>query len=303
MKKRLMYLLMVGSVALSCSGDDDSDVPDKIEETTKIYFSEHSGRNIGVVDPAKVGEHVILANHFDDGLNNPTGIAIDQEQGMLYAAETDGNRIIKLKADGTGDIVVLYDEGDGVAKPQGLAIDPGTNKIYWANEETHQILQGDMNGSSNITPLYGGAEVFEYDCFSLSIGGGLLYFPDSSWGRIYAGKLDGSSMPELIIPTDEDYFCTAGIQVVGDKLYWADYCANKIFVANADGSSERQILFDETDDLNGPYSIGVDKVGGKIYWSEFFSTVIAGGNLDGSGNRQILEEKIFSLGIVVSSKD
>lgn len=304
MRNRSVCLLVMIMIVFACSEGDNTTPPEaEIEKFGKLYFTEHSGRNIGVIDPALLGEHTILANHFDDGLNSPIGITIDVDKGMLYAVEPEANRIIKMKADGTGAIEVLYDGADGVGAPQGIAIDISTNKIYWTNEETHQIIQGDMNGATAALPLYNGAEVFDYDSYGLWIHEDLIYFSDRSWGRINVGNLDGSEIPTTVISSPKGIHCTSGIQVVGDKVYWADDCAHKILVANADGSGQPQILFDEDDGLNGPFGIAVDKENNKIYWSEVFTTVIAGGNLDGSGNRQVIEEGLFIYGIVLGKKN
>lgn len=298
MKKITLVLVMI--IAAFACGDDDEIVEIPVEDLGKLYLTAFSQRLVGVIDPTDPGEATELYDFFDDGLNPVMGIRIDHDTQMIYATETENNRIVRMKADGTGDVEVVYDATDGVGEPQGIGIDPITGKLYWANRSTNQLMRGSMDGSQVPEEMYSG-EDYEYDCYGMWVDhdNSLLYFVDQNWARIYAGKLDGTGEPVLVIPTIDGFFCTSAVQVVDDKIYWTDYCVDRVMVASLTGNLNITTLYDKSDGVDGPFGLYVDKENDRIYWTETVNNEIAYGNLDGTATPVIIDELVNSYGIVL----
>jgi hypothetical protein len=297
MKKITLFLFVSLSIMFAC-GDDEpvAEIPE--EDLGKLYLSTFSQRFIGVIDPTDPGEATELYDFFADGLNPVMAIRIDHDAQMLYSTEMENDRIVRMKADGTGTIQVVYDNDDGIGSPQGMAIDPITGKIYWANEVTKQIMRGSMDGTEEPQPMYDG-EDFEYDCHGMWVDhdNGLLYFADENWARIWVGKLDGTGEPVLLIPTIEGFYCTASIQVVDDKIYWTDHCTDVVMRASLTGALNITTLYSKVDGVDGPFGLYVDKENDRIYWTETVDNVVAYGNLDGTAEPVVIDELVNSYGL------
>jgi DNA-binding beta-propeller fold protein YncE len=299
MKKMTLFLFVSLPMVFAC-GDDGEVVEIPEEGLGKLYVTAVQNGVVAVIDPLNPGDATTLYDHTNDGLNSVMGIAMDYSAQMIYSTEMDENRIVRMKADGTGDVEVVYDSDDGVNRPQGIAVDPISGNLYWANEETGQLMLGSMDGTEEPHEIYEG-EDFGYECFGMWIDheNGLLYYGDQNWARIYAGNLDGTGKPVLIVPTLDGFLCTSAVQVVDDKIYWTDYCVDRIMVASLTGPLNVTTLYDLNDGVDGPFGLYVDKENDRIYWSETVDNVIAYGNLAGTAEPVVIDELINSWGIVL----
>jgi hypothetical protein len=303
MKKMTLYVFVSLSMMFAC--DDDGDVVEVPEEDLgKLYLSALSQRFVAVIDPDNPGDATELYNYFDDGLNPVMAIRIDHDAQMIYSTEMENDRIVRMKADGTGDVEVVYDETDGVGTPQGMVIDPISGKIYWANDQTKQIMQGSMDGTAEPQPMYDGVD-YEYNCHGMWVDhdNGLLYFVDENWAQIWVGKLDGTGKPVLLVPTIEGFFCTSSIQVVDDKIYWTDHCTDVVMVASLTGTLNITTLYNKDDGVDGPFGLYVDKENDRIYWTETVDNVVAYGNLAGTAEPVVIDELVNSYGLVLDKVD
>jgi hypothetical protein len=300
MKKMTLFFFVSLMLVFSC--DDDEGIQEEPEANLgKLYVTASSPGIVAVIDPSTPGDATTLYDHPSDGINTVMGITIDPVAHMIYSTEPEYNRIIRMKADGTGQVEVLYDADDGVQKPQGIAVDPISGNLYWANRDTNQLMLGSMDGKQEPHEIYDG-EDFGYECFGMWVDHerGLLYYGDLNWASIFAGKLDGTGKPALIIPTLDGFFCTSGVQVVDDKIYWTDYCVDRVMVASLTGQLNVTTLYDINDGVDGPFGIYVDKENDRIYWSETVDNVIAYGNLDGTAEPVVIDELINCWGIVLN---
>lgn len=300
-----MTLFLPFSLVMVFACGDDGDVPDEPKaDLGKLYVTTRSPSFVSFINLLDPGDATNLYDHNNDGLNDVMSIAMDHSAQMIYSTEMDHDRIVRMKADGTGDIEVLYDGDDGVSRPQGIAVDPETGSLYWANEETKQLMLGSMDGTEDPHAIYDG-EDFGYECFGMWVDkeNDLLYYADQNWARIYAGKLDGTGEPVLVIPTLDGFYCTSAVQVVDDKIYWTDYCVDRIMVASLTGPLDVTTLYDISDGVDGPFALYVDKDNDRIYWSETVDNVIAYGNLDGTAEPVVIDELINSWGIVLDKKN
>lgn len=299
MKKMTLFIFLSLLMVFGC-GDDAVAPEEPTVDLGKLYVATPSPSFVSVIDLLNPGDAINLYDHNNDGLNDVMSVAMDHSAQMIYGTELDHDRIVRMRADGTGDIEVVYDGDDGVSKPQGIAVDPATGRLYWANEETQQIMLGSMDGTEEPHAIYDG-EDFGYACYGMWVDkeNDLLYYTDQNWARIYKGNLDGTGEPVLVIPTLDGFYCSSAVQVVDDKIYWTDYCVDKIMVASLTGPLNVTTLYDISDDVDGPFAMYVDKENDRIYWSETVDNVIAYGNLDGTAEPVVIGELVNSWGIVL----
>lgn len=301
--KPLLLLATMGAIILipSCKKDSTSE-PVK---ATNLYFVDWNGAYVSKIDLVNSPNSATTLFDESDGISSPASVTLTDD-GYLIVTEENNNRIIKVKNDGTGDLVVLYDSEDGVSEPDAITIDNATGKIYWCNSGTNQIMKGSNDGVDAPTALYSGAEVIEY-AYGIGIdkSKGKLYISDFDLG-IKVGNLDGSGTMSVLWDSNNfaDMGSPSNLFVDGEqgKIYWTDESTDAIVVANLDGTGSPIVLFDDTDGVGRADGIGVDYNSQKIYWSETSNNVIARGNLDGTGEREVLVEGIESYGLVLEFK-
>jgi hypothetical protein len=295
-------ILMIAFTAIvlisSCKKDDN----EPAEKAVTLYFTFWDESSVNKIDLADDPNSVIELFNSTDGIHSPEGITLT-DNGYLIVTEESGNRIIKMKKDGTGDVSVLYDNSDGVNEPTAITIDNATGKIYWCNSGTSQVMIGSDNGLAAPTTMFAGAEVIGY-AYGIAIDkkNNKIYTSDFDEG-IKVGNLDGTGTPESLWSIDNfddmDSPSNIFIDVDRGKIYWGDESADQIVEANLSGNGTPKVLFDATDGVDRADGIYVDYNSKKIYWSETNSNIIARGNLDGTGTIEVLVENVESYGIIL----
>jgi sugar lactone lactonase YvrE len=290
-----MATAIVITTISSCKKEKDDNA------SSRFYFSNYNAQVIGKVD---LSSSPIFATTLFDNNNGltgePEGITLTKD-GFLIAAEENGNRILKMKKNGTGAVTVLYDEADGVKSPTAITVDNIDGKIYWCNNGTKQIMEGSTNGKDTPVALYNGSTVIDY-AYGIAVDhdGGMLYFCDFS-GYISAGKLDGTGTPTQVWTRSNTSMSTpsnVALDTQNKLIYWTDEGNSSITVGNMDGTGTPVVLYDSSDGISRADGIFIDKVNGMVYWSETSSFVIARAKLDGSGTREVLVQNIESYCIL-----
>src|SRR5690349_18351527 len=119
MKKITLFFFVTLFIAFSC--DDGGDIIEDPEVNLgRLYVTASSPGYVAVIDPSLPGDAATMFDHANDGINGVMGITIDPTTQMIYSTETEQNRIVRMKADGTGPVEVVYDADDGVMEPQGI---------------------------------------------------------------------------------------------------------------------------------------------------------------------------------------
>jgi DNA-binding beta-propeller fold protein YncE len=305
--KFIPSILVVASLMFlaSCGGGIDKDPV--YPKATHLYFSDYSGKKIGVMDVNAPGSYTTIADE-SKGLDTLAGIAIDFVAGKIYAAEETNDRILRMNLDGSGTPEVIYDATDSVNMPTALAIDAINNTLYWTNSGTGQMKTGSLDGTAVATSM------FAYDTV-LSYSYGVNYDP-STKAMFFSDLTDFASIwlyqvgSTSTIPTR--FFGVnnltlqnpSGIHLdaVANSIYWADEGLGKI-IGSSLSSGSPVVLFDRQDGVTRPDGIAIDKGSGKIYWTETDPNtdtyIIARGNLDGSGTREVLLQGVESYSIVL----
>src|SRR5687767_14834288 len=105
--KFLRLIICLAAIAFlfeSCGPEEDEVLP----KATYLYFSDFSGKKIGVVDLNNINTYSTIAD-ASDGLDTITSIDIDFVGGKVYATEELNNRIIRFNLDGSGTLDVVYE--------------------------------------------------------------------------------------------------------------------------------------------------------------------------------------------------
>ncbi len=194
-------------------------------------------------------------------LNYPSGIALDPNNGYLYVADSNNNRIRRFGTDGSavtvaGDGVAGFANGPGTTArfnfPRGIAVLNGD--VYVADSFNHRVRKIDPDGM--VTTVAGtgsqgsangpvGTATFN-NPFGLAIdGGGNLYVSDSGSNKIRKISTDGTvstlagtgASGSLNGPgTDATFAGPAGLAVdPAGNVYVADAANHKIRVITNDG--------------------------------------------------------------------
>jgi hypothetical protein len=300
MRKLLNFsLLAVAFIGIalisSCKKDKDDNA------LSRLYYSNYDASTVGKVDLTISPISATALFEYSDGLTgSPEGLTLTKD-GFLIAAEENGDRIIKMKKDGTGTVTVLYDDADGVSSPTAIAVDNSTGKIYWCNSGTDQIMKGSTDGTDTPVKMYNSATVIDY-AYGIAVdhSGGMLYFCDFS-GYISAGKLDGTGTPSQIWTSSNSSLNTPSnltLDIQKKLIYWTDESNSSITVGTMDGTGTPVVLYDSSDGISRADGIFIDKVSGMIYWTETYNDVIARAKLDGTGSREVLVSGIESYCII-----
>ncbi|MCD9016750.1 NHL repeat-containing protein [Parachryseolinea silvisoli] len=287
----------------------DTNTDPTYPKATHLYFTDYSGRQVGVVDLNNIGTYTSLFD-ANDGLDTLAGLTIDFTNGHLYTVEETNNRVLRLNLDGSDSPTVLYDEADSVNMPTAIAIDVQNKLLYWANSGTGQLKSGPLAGGDASGSMYNYREYIDY-CYGLVIDNKnhLLYFSDlgdqaSIWaartdGTGSRGILFGSSILSLQNPSALYY------DEPSSSLFWADEGLQKIVQGTINGGT--LVLYDREDGVTRPDAIAVDRGNSMIYWSETASDPDTGAKthqikraaMDGTGTPEVVVDGVESYGMVL----
>jgi DNA-binding beta-propeller fold protein YncE len=296
----LLFALLMSSALffIYCKKDKN----DSSFRASALYFTVYDDNTVNKIDLRKAPSSITGLYSGTDGITTPEGITLTKD-GYLVISEESTNRILRMKKDGTGDIITLYESSDGVNTPTAITVDNSNGNIYWCNSGTGQIFRGSADGQDTPVPLYSGQIVLAY-AYGIAIDkkNSKLYICDFDQ-YIKAGNMDGTGSPDIIWDKDKYPSMIAPSNIYLDsgegKIYWCDENADAVVEANMDGTGTPVVLFDNTDGVDRPDGVFVDKASGRIYWTETNSNVIARGSLDGTGDREVLISNIKSYAILM----
>jgi DNA-binding beta-propeller fold protein YncE len=153
-----------------------------------VYVSDSEIRVIFVFDIEKN----VLRFLGMGSLGAPTGLAIDNNRGILFVSDAGLAKVFGINTT-TGDIVLTIG-GPGVLKrPTGLVYDEQRNRLYVADSQDHAIKVFDKDGRplSTIGKRGNDNGEFNYPTFLALDKAGRLYVDDSFNFRIQIFDADG----------------------------------------------------------------------------------------------------------------
>jgi DNA-binding beta-propeller fold protein YncE len=296
-------LIAIGFFLESCGPEEEEQLP----KATHLYFSDFSGKKIGVVDLTNLNSFTTIAD-ASDGLDTLAGIAIDFVGGKVYAAEELNNRIVRFNLDGSGTLDVVYEfEMNGVdslvLEPTAVAVDRETDALYWTNSGTGRLLKGKMDGTANISFMYDSADVLTYS-YGLVLNKTIdrLFFSDfGTFAGIYLGETGETTtrpsrwfFPSYALRNPSQIYLEERTQA----MYWADETVSALVVGGIN-SQAFSVIYDDEDGIEHPSAIAVDNGSKKIYWSEPANKTIKRANLDGTGEEEVVLTGVESYSIVL----
>jgi hypothetical protein len=102
------------------------------------------GTGVGPQVTFQPGTQSVVANYPNNGLNEPSGVAVDGS-GNVYIADQDNDEVLKetLSAGGYTQSVIANYADNGLGSPEGVAVD-GSGNLYVADINTYQVLKEGM---------------------------------------------------------------------------------------------------------------------------------------------------------------
>jgi hypothetical protein len=203
--------------------------------------------------------------------NSPNGTVAGAvpSGNYLFFSDEDTDSIRRSRLDGS-DVVTIV---SGLDRPRGVFVDETFAKVYWADATgpMARFQRANFDGSSVETVASVSAATTTLNTFAVDIAGGVLYYSNSTAGRIERISLDGSNQTTLVsglvAPVGITFDATAG------KLYWADQTA--VRRANLDGSSIEVVV------ATGGRDVEIDTSRGVLVVATLDNRVLQT-NLDGS---------------------
>ena len=261
----------------------------------KVYWADQTNNKIqrANLDGSNVEDVLTSA----DGVNSPTGVLVDAENGKIYWSEFFAGNIRRANLDGT-NIENLY---SGLSSPAGMALDTANSKLYWTENPlflgTNRIRCANMNGGGAIQNLVTTGTNDPVDMV-LDLNAGKIYWTDGNSGEIRRANLDGTNAVVFLSGLAKPQ----GLELdLGARMmYWVSdgIGTNKIQRANMDGPIVVQDLV--TTGLDSPIGIELDLATGRIYWSDWGTRKIQTANLDGSNVQNLVSSGLgMPIGIAL----
>jgi DNA-binding beta-propeller fold protein YncE len=202
------------------------------------------------------------------GANNPVGIAVSPDGSRIYAAETEGDRVVRI-FDAGGNLVGVAQPPETTGPehvPTWIAIDPLTSEVYVTDRPTGEIYIYNRDGTYQrtftlATPIAGWQPVgiaFDDD--------GLLYVADVSGVAAKVQVIDRTANVIRTIGETSGLSFPNGLAVDNDgNVYVADSNNGRLLVFDLDGNVRAQVGRGAGEgNLGLPRGLAVDD-GGKVH--------------------------------------
>jgi hypothetical protein len=178
-------------------------------------------------------------------LSNPQGLAIDQENGDVYVADTANHRIIKFDALGNQLLGFGADVGGAGVKTCSLVCEPGTAGSAPGQFTTAEFVAVDNSSGPSARDVYV-ADTGDNLISKFDSSGNLI----SSWGA--GGQLSGSTT------TAGSFGALAGVAVDSSGTLRVINTESRLFDFEQDGTFTTEVTVDFPSVANG---LGVDGSG------------------------------------------
>lgn len=162
-----------------------------VDASGKIFVSDTAAADIFVFDPGRQ-ETTSLGRIGVRGIFKPIGIATDPATGRIFFADSAGNKLYAIQADGA--FIDTPDPPEPFKQPSGVAVDTLNKKLYVTDTQNHNIKVFNLDTLKYERTLGGrGKEEgqFNFPSHITVDGKGRLYVTDTMNGRIQVFDADG----------------------------------------------------------------------------------------------------------------
>jgi sugar lactone lactonase YvrE len=269
MKYGLMLILISLLLFTACEnglGEEDSYV--------KVPVIFGSGYDTGTINIVFTDSY--FSKSIVSGLNNPNGIAMDEEEGILFWTEWGSGRIVRYDLKKKEQTIIV----SGLTFPEEIDFDPIERKIYWCNSVSSTINRCNEWGGSIEILLTNLDGLITPMGISLDINSRHIYFTDSNAGKIQRCNIDGTGL--IIVTNTPNAPVAIAYNQALDKIYWNDVVSNEIRRSNSDGSNQELL----NNALLNPKGLAFDEENNYLYYT--YNVELHRCNLDGSQDQTIL---------------
>lgn len=220
------------SIGIATLGDSYGMALDTVNN--KLYITDLDADKILVANADGSDLH-----DFRTGAGDPTGIAIDYENGRIYWDTGDGIRRADMN-NATATQMEDFVTGQGELDPEGVSIDPVTGYVFWNTYNAgvwRQKLDGsglqeiipDPDATIDSGPGGGGSTII--------VGSRIFYDVYIASGdiQIKSANLNGSGVATVATGISRVVYALA-YDKVNNKIYWGDRTPAVIKRANPDGT-------------------------------------------------------------------
>lgn len=231
-----------------------------------------------------------------DGVGNPTSVAVDTENGVIYW--TEFNRICRGTTDGMGAIDVIYTAG-GEEMISDLALDNNRN-VYFGEAEVwgsnpHVIMKVHADGTSE--ELYSLNGSVMPSGLKADPANGKLYWIESSTGNLYEGSLNGHTVqpPKVLFDASDGIVAGVNIAIGNGRIYVLDIGSSDILSGALDGSGTLDKLNLPTGATADVGDLEIDAANGYLYWmlADFQNGAVMRCKTDGTGTQRIIQGIVY----------
>lgn len=172
-------------------------------------------------------------------LGGPTGLAMDNNRGILFVSDTRLDKVFGINKV-TGDNVLSIGGPGEFKNPSGLAYDDQRNRLYVADTQNHMIKVFDKDGRPLFTIGRRGSEdgEFNFPSYLALDKSGRLFVDDSFNFRVQVFDPEGKFLKKFGKLGDSSGYFTRpqGIGVDSEgHVYVADSSFNNFQIFNEDG--------------------------------------------------------------------
>lgn len=218
--------------------------------------------------------------------NSPQGIVYDSATDYIYVSDTNNNRLVKTKIDGT-DWTIYGSSGSGVNQfsyPQGLSKDTASGALSIADTNNGRIVNTQFGGTGWTVYGFTSLQATYYDQAS-----GYLYVADTANHRFVKSKPDGTGWS-----TFGTYGSGVGQFNSPQGIYY-DNASNYLYISDTSNNRIIKVRPDGTDWVNygssgsgvgrfsGPQSLLFDPATSYIYIADTGNHRIVKTQIDGTG--------------------
>ncbi len=211
------------------------------ETSGKVYYSDDDNGQVVSVNLDGTGQEIILSD-----LNEPRGLALNDDGTKLYVAEKSGDNIWEVTlADKSSKALYTIDNfdlpPDNYLSPVGLAYSGGMLYMTCVEVDAESVWSAKADGTDAKAK-----QLLTYDdagygySIVVDAASSLLYFDNYDNNEILSSPLDGSSSPQKVTNTTGKVY---GLAIFKNKIYFSDN-VGAIKRSNLDGTDAEDLSVD-----------------------------------------------------------